>query len=680
MAEPLTPEDPRRLGGFELLGRLGTGSQGTVYLGRGPEGEPVAVKLLHHGSAGDPEARARFLREVSVARRVARFCTAPVLHADLDGSRPYIVSEYVPGPSLRHLVEREGPRRGASLERLAISTATALAAIHRAGILHRDLKPANVLMGPEGPVVIDFGIARALDSPGTTATGVTMGTPSYLAPEQLGTGEVTAAADVFAWGVTMVFAATGRPAFGQDSIAAVINRILNAEPELGALEGPLRDLVAACLSKDPALRPEAEHLVGRLTGAILLPAPGGGTAGTGTGSPVGLTTGSTSDSATGTEGDSTAGPRGVSAAGSEGDSMAGATAGAPVGDTRSGSVPLVDTAVPGGPRGGGPTDGEPSPERPRRPMRLLFAGVAVVAALGTATGAMVLLQNEESAAARGAIPGAAGNGPGPAAAPGGPSEAGREPPVPAEDGTTTAAPPQRSRHVAQPSLRPGGGRWAEAGEGERESGGASSANPAATGTGPAPSAEPTASARPTRTPGGSPAPGTSGGPTATPSARPTVKPTPTPTVKPTPVPTVKPTARPTTRPTVKPTVKPTPKPTVKPSPKPTPRRSNPYTATGVCGGGYRVVGSHALGGAATVYLLHDTAAGRNCVVTMSRYVVPGKVAMNATLRVKGGSRGGNPGRFTAYAGPVRLPAARKCVIWGGSYGSLSWRSGWSHCG
>ncbi|WP_244894101.1 serine/threonine-protein kinase, partial [Planobispora rosea] len=261
------------MGAFELTGRLGEGGQGIVYLGRGPGGEQVAVKLLHHGLAADAEARTRFLREVAVAQRVARFCTAPVLHADLEGSQPYIVSEYVPGPSLRQLVDREGPRRGAALERLAVSTATALVAIHRAGILHRDFKPANVLMGPEGPVVIDFGIARALDAPGMTATGMAMGTPSYLAPEQLGGGEVTPAADVFAWGVTMVFAATGAPAFGQDSIPVVMNRILTVEPELGGLDGPLRDVVAACLAKDPAARPTAEQLVAHLMAGTAPAAP-----------------------------------------------------------------------------------------------------------------------------------------------------------------------------------------------------------------------------------------------------------------------------------------------------------------------------------------------------------------------------------------------------------------------
>ncbi|MEU1388177.1 MULTISPECIES: protein kinase [unclassified Nonomuraea] len=274
--DQLVADDPRTLGPYELVARLGEGGQGVVYLGRAPSGRQVAVKLLHHGLLTDPGARARFLREVEIARRVARFSTAPVLHADLAGRRPYIVSEYVPGPSLRDLVATEGPRQGAALERLAISTAAALAAIHRAGVLHRDFKPANILMGPEGPVVIDFGIARALDAPGNTSTGPLMGTPSYLAPEQIGGGQVTAAADVFAWAVTMVFAASGRPAFGTDSTPAVLNRILNEQPAVCGLDGVLLRLVTAGLSKDPAARPGADDLVTGLTSREFVPEPAAG--------------------------------------------------------------------------------------------------------------------------------------------------------------------------------------------------------------------------------------------------------------------------------------------------------------------------------------------------------------------------------------------------------------------
>ncbi|MFF4189774.1 protein kinase [Nonomuraea sp. NPDC001831] len=274
--DQLVEDDPRTLGPYELVARLGEGGQGVVYLGRAPSGRQVAVKLLHNGLLTDPGARAGFLREVEIAQRVARFSTAPVLHADLAGRRPYIVTEYVPGPSLRDLVATEGPRQGAALERLAISTAAALAAIHRAGVLHRDFKPANILMGPEGPVVIDFGIARALDAPGNTSTGPLMGTPSYLAPEQLGGEQVTAAADVFAWAVTMVFAASGRPAFGADSTPAVINRILNEQPAVSGLDGVLLRLVTAGLSKDPAARPSADDLVAGLTSRSVVPEPAAG--------------------------------------------------------------------------------------------------------------------------------------------------------------------------------------------------------------------------------------------------------------------------------------------------------------------------------------------------------------------------------------------------------------------
>ncbi|MFI0353644.1 protein kinase [Actinomadura sp. 9N407] len=278
-AQPLQPQDPRRLGAYELVGRLGAGGQGTVFLGSGPGGERVAVKLLRVQFDDDDTARARFIREASVARQVARFCTAQVLDADVAGDNPYLVSEFVPGPSLSRQVTREGPITGGRLERLAVNTASALAAIHRAGIVHRDLKPHNVLLGPDGPRVIDFGLSRVLDA-ARTVTSRPVGTPAYMAPEQVTGENAGAPADVFAWGATMTFAATGRPPFGSDSITAVIYRVLHQEPDLGDLGGELRGLVTAALAKDPAERPTAAQVLLRLVGhdEAFAPAAGGAAA------------------------------------------------------------------------------------------------------------------------------------------------------------------------------------------------------------------------------------------------------------------------------------------------------------------------------------------------------------------------------------------------------------------
>ncbi|PZG11473.1 protein kinase domain-containing protein, partial [Nonomuraea aridisoli] len=260
-AQPLRTGDPHRLGEYELSGRLGEGGQGTVYLGsRG--GETYAVKLLH-GPVGDEQAA--FLREVELAKHVARFCTAQVIDAGFDEGRPYIVSEYVDGPSLQREVALTGPRRGGALERLAVSTATALAAIHRAGIVHRDFKPQNVLLGSDGPRVIDFGLAKALDA-AATVSGRGVGTPAYMAPEQITASAVTGAADVFSWGATMCFAANASAPFGQDSVAPVLHRILTAPPELGRLDGRLRTLVSACLDKDARNRPTSRELLFELLG------------------------------------------------------------------------------------------------------------------------------------------------------------------------------------------------------------------------------------------------------------------------------------------------------------------------------------------------------------------------------------------------------------------------------
>ncbi|MFB4295507.1 serine/threonine protein kinase [Actinomadura sp. NTSP31] len=258
-SRPLTSRDPERLGEHRLLRRLGEGGQGVVYLAEDPSGRQVALKVLHDRGG----SRDGFLREISAARKVAPFCTAEILHVGEDGDLPYVVTEFIDGPSLRELVEDTGPQSGPALYRLGIGTATALAAIHQAGIVHRDFKPGNVLVGPDGPRVIDFGVARSVDATVTAASTV-IGTPSYMAPEQLAGAAVGPPADVFAWGATIAYAANARPPYGQDTIPAVMNRIVKGKPDLGGLTGPLRALVAESLHKDPSRRPESRDLLLRL--------------------------------------------------------------------------------------------------------------------------------------------------------------------------------------------------------------------------------------------------------------------------------------------------------------------------------------------------------------------------------------------------------------------------------
>ncbi|MEV4243736.1 protein kinase [Streptosporangium canum] len=267
---PPAAGDPERIGDYRLTGVLGDGGQGVVYLGRDPSDRRVAVKLLHVRMAADPKVRERFMREAEVTRRVAAFCTAQVLDMGITGDRPYLVSEYIPGPSLKDLVTGDGPRAGSGLDRLAVATLTALAAIHRAGIVHRDFKPDNVIMGPEGPVVIDFGIARVLDG-ATTSSGL-VGTPAYLSPEQLDGHQAGTASDVFSWAATMVFAATGHRAFPGDVAAAVMNAVSNREPDLAGVPERLRPLLAACLAKDPGARPAVSSLLAALTREVTVTA------------------------------------------------------------------------------------------------------------------------------------------------------------------------------------------------------------------------------------------------------------------------------------------------------------------------------------------------------------------------------------------------------------------------
>jgi hypothetical protein len=262
----LRDTDPREVGGYRLLGRLGEGGQGVVFLAAGPSGSRTAVKLLPPTT--DPQVRSRFLKEVAAAQRVARFCTAQVLDAGIFERRPFIVSEYVSGPSLVEVVEQFGPRTGATLERIAVATLTALGVVHAAGMVHRDFKPANVLLGPDGPVLIDFGLAAV---PGMTTMGpsgqVAIGTPAFMAPEQLAAERVTSAADMWSWAVTMVFAGTGELPFKGESLTATAFAILHSEPNVGRLPEPLGSLVHRCLSKDPAVRPPARGALSELVAA-----------------------------------------------------------------------------------------------------------------------------------------------------------------------------------------------------------------------------------------------------------------------------------------------------------------------------------------------------------------------------------------------------------------------------
>jgi hypothetical protein len=263
---PLRENDPREVGGYRLLGRLGEGGQGVVFLALSSTSTRAAVKLLPPTT--DPQVRSRFLKEVSAAQQVAGFCTAQVLDAGIFERRPFIVSEYVSGPSLVEVIQQYGPRSGAVLERIAVATLTALGAVHAVGMVHRDFKPGNVLLGPDGPVVIDFGLAAV---PGMTTTGlsgqVAVGTPAFMSPEQLSGARVTAAADMWAWAVTIAFAGTGELPFRGESLTATAYAILHSEPSVGQLPEPLGSIIHRCLSKNPAARPSAHSALSQLVAA-----------------------------------------------------------------------------------------------------------------------------------------------------------------------------------------------------------------------------------------------------------------------------------------------------------------------------------------------------------------------------------------------------------------------------
>ncbi|MFI6734814.1 WD40 repeat domain-containing serine/threonine protein kinase [Nonomuraea sp. NPDC050451] len=257
---PLLPGDPAQLGEYWLAGRLGAGGQGVVYDAYDDAGRRVAIKVIRPEFLEHAGARADFVKEVTAARKVASFCTARIIDADLDGPTPYIVSEHIEGPSLRTAVERHGPFDADRLHRLAVGVATALAAIHDADVVHRDLKPANVLLGPDGPRVIDFGLARTGEMSQTTEGEFAAGTPPYMAPERLAGQRGGSAVDVWAWGAMMLYAATGRPPFSGD-LALLRYQVAGTRPDFTVLAEPLRRLVSEAMSLDAEARPAARSLL-----------------------------------------------------------------------------------------------------------------------------------------------------------------------------------------------------------------------------------------------------------------------------------------------------------------------------------------------------------------------------------------------------------------------------------
>jgi eukaryotic-like serine/threonine-protein kinase len=270
MISELRSDDPAAVGPYRLLGRLGTGGMGRVFLGQSPGGRLVAVKVIRPELADEPGFRARFAREVSAARKVSGLYTALVVDADAEAELPWLATAYVAGPSLAEAVEEHGPLPAGSVRALAAGLAEGLAAIHAAGVVHRDLKPANVLLADDGPRVIDFGISRAVETTMLTLSrDSVIGSPGFLSPEQAEAGEIGPPSDVFSLGAVLAFAATGEGPFGSGPTPALVYRVVNREPDLAAVPEQIRPLVERCLAKDPASRPTPAALLAELGGTEL---------------------------------------------------------------------------------------------------------------------------------------------------------------------------------------------------------------------------------------------------------------------------------------------------------------------------------------------------------------------------------------------------------------------------
>ncbi|WJV47015.1 serine/threonine-protein kinase [Streptomyces flavofungini] len=375
--------DPEEIGGYPVEARLGSGGMGTVFLGRTASGRPVAIKLIHQQFADDDEFRIRFRQEVAAARRVSGAFTAAVVDADPEGPHPWMATSYIEGPTLAQRIARRGPIGGAELRSLAIGLAEALRDIHRADVVHRDLKPSNVVLSPEGPRVIDFGISRAADQQTLTMTGRVIGTPPFMSPEQLQNPRgVGPSSDVFSLATLLVYASTGQGPFDADSPYMTAYQVVHEPPALGDVPHALRTAVEPCLTKDPAARPSVDELLVRLRDlpADLEVASGGGrTRDTRTQHHLSRDTGGGRDTG-----------RGHDTRGSH--DTSGASSGAPSG-----------TASEKASGAGAGTDGAhaaPSPAltRPRRRWRPVLAAVAAIAVLGV--GLALVSRSDDSSDAK----------------------------------------------------------------------------------------------------------------------------------------------------------------------------------------------------------------------------------------------------------------------------------------
>ncbi len=264
MIEELRASDPAHLGGYRLIGRLGDGGMGQVYLARSPGGRKVAVKVIKAELAQDEDFRARFSREVEAAKRVGGIFTAPVVDADPDCARPWLATAYVEGKSLAETVRDQGPLDPESVLRLAAGLAEGLAAIHAAGVIHRDLKPSNVLLAADGPRIIDFGISRPMDAGELTGTGNILGSPGFMSPEQAEGLPIGPPTDIFSLGAVLTYAATGEGPFGSARDTVMLYRVIYTAPNLAKVPGQLRPLIERCLAVDPAERPTPAAILAEL--------------------------------------------------------------------------------------------------------------------------------------------------------------------------------------------------------------------------------------------------------------------------------------------------------------------------------------------------------------------------------------------------------------------------------